>query len=111
MLKPWLETELTKRRNRSWDHNNITYFSLSSTRILGGFGSGLSVLCDIFIVFALIYYLHSKRTGFKRYVLLALELLRGAQRAYPTSVVVAHRTDSMIDHLIVYAINRGILTA
>ncbi|PIL34934.1 hypothetical protein GSI_02721 [Ganoderma sinense ZZ0214-1] len=71
---------------RLWDHANITYFAMLSTRILGGIASGLSVLCDIIIVLALCYYLHSKRTGFKR-------------------------TDTMIDHLIVYAINRGILTA
>ncbi|KAI1789990.1 hypothetical protein LXA43DRAFT_1095894 [Ganoderma leucocontextum] len=69
-----------------WFHSDITYFNLLSTRILGGLASGLGVLCDIFIVLALCYYLNSKRTGFKR-------------------------TDSMIDHLIVYAINRGILTA
>ena len=46
-------------------------FSLGSTetRILVGFANGLSVLCDITIVGALCYYLSSKRTGFKRYVL------------------------------------------
>ena len=45
-------------------------FSLGSTesRILTGVADGLSVLCDIIIVAALSYYLHSKRTGFKRYV-------------------------------------------
>ncbi|KAM5541173.1 hypothetical protein V8D89_005102 [Ganoderma adspersum] len=62
-------------------------FSLGSTesRILTGVADGLSVLCDIIIVAALSYYLHSKRTGFKR-------------------------TNSMIDRLIIYAVNRGVLT-
>ncbi|KAI1789960.1 hypothetical protein LXA43DRAFT_1018703 [Ganoderma leucocontextum] len=62
-------------------------FSLGSTetRILAGVVDGLSVICDVAIVAALCYYLHSKRTGFKR-------------------------TNSMIDRLIIYAVNRGVLT-
>ncbi|PIL34889.1 hypothetical protein GSI_02676 [Ganoderma sinense ZZ0214-1] len=62
-------------------------FSLGSIkcRILTGVADGLSVLCDVLIVAALSYYLHSKRTGFKR-------------------------TNSMIDRLIIYAVNRGVLT-
>ncbi|PIL34992.1 hypothetical protein GSI_02779 [Ganoderma sinense ZZ0214-1] len=63
-------------------------FSLGTlkTRILAGFANGLSAVCDILITASLCYYLHSKRTGFRR-------------------------TDSMIDRLIVYAVNRGALTA
>ncbi|KAM5541187.1 hypothetical protein V8D89_005116 [Ganoderma adspersum] len=65
----------------------MSIFALSSTEslILAGVVDSLSVLCDIIIVEALSYYLHSKRTGFKR-------------------------TNSMIDRLIVYAVNRGVLT-
>ena len=46
-------------------------FSLGSLkiRILTGFANGLSVICDILITVALCYFLNSKRTGFRRYVL------------------------------------------
>ncbi|KAI1789959.1 hypothetical protein LXA43DRAFT_536913 [Ganoderma leucocontextum] len=62
-------------------------FGLGSaeSRILAGVVDGLSVICDVAIVVALSYYLHSKRTGFKR-------------------------TNLMIDRLIIYAVNRGVLT-
>ncbi|PIL34942.1 hypothetical protein GSI_02729 [Ganoderma sinense ZZ0214-1] len=67
-------------------HSDIYYLGSLETRILAGFANGLSVICDIVIAAALTYYLHYKRTGFKK-------------------------TDSMIDRLIIYAINRGALTA
>ncbi|PIL34895.1 hypothetical protein GSI_02682 [Ganoderma sinense ZZ0214-1] len=64
----------------------ITTLHSPEMRMLWGVSSGLSVVCDILIVAGLCYYLHSKRTGFKT-------------------------TDSIIDRLIIYAINRGVLTA
>ncbi|KAM5541170.1 hypothetical protein V8D89_005099 [Ganoderma adspersum] len=67
-------------------HREIADLGSVEIRILAGFTSGLSVVCDILIVAGLCYYLNSKRTGFKR-------------------------TDSIIDRLIIYAINRGVLTA
>ncbi|KAI1782787.1 hypothetical protein LXA43DRAFT_1187399 [Ganoderma leucocontextum] len=67
-------------------HGDIFYLGSLETRILAGFANGLSVICDIVIAAALSYYLHHKRTGFKR-------------------------TDSKIDRLIIYSINRGALTA
>uniref|UniRef100_A0A5K1JZM5 Probable 3-oxoacyl-[acyl-carrier-protein] reductase oxidoreductase (EC) n=1 Tax=Ganoderma boninense TaxID=34458 RepID=A0A5K1JZM5_9APHY len=77
---------LTKLTSRA-SYMDTYIFSLGSTksRILTGVVDGLSVLCDMIIVIALSYYLHSKRTGFKR-------------------------TNSMIDRLIIYAVNRGVLT-
>ncbi|PIL35023.1 hypothetical protein GSI_02810 [Ganoderma sinense ZZ0214-1] len=66
--------------------NNVFSFGSLEIRMLMGFANGLSALCDVVIVVALCCYLHSKRTGFKR-------------------------TDSIIDRLIVYAVNRGVLTA
>ncbi|KAI1792696.1 hypothetical protein LXA43DRAFT_1130257 [Ganoderma leucocontextum] len=53
---------------------------------LTGIATGTSVVCDVAIVAALCYYLRSRKTGFKR-------------------------TDSMISRLIMYAVNRGVLTA
>ncbi|PIL35067.1 hypothetical protein GSI_02855 [Ganoderma sinense ZZ0214-1] len=55
-------------------------------RTLGGIANGMSAVCDVVITASLCYYLHSKRTGFKR-------------------------TNSIIDRLIIYAVNRGALTA
>ncbi|KAM5541163.1 hypothetical protein V8D89_005092 [Ganoderma adspersum] len=66
--------------------DQITALSSFRMRTLWGLTSGLSMLCDILIVAGLCYYLHSKRTGFRS-------------------------TDSVIDRLIIYAINRGVLTA
>ncbi|KAM5535801.1 hypothetical protein V8D89_010524 [Ganoderma adspersum] len=66
--------------------NNIGSFGSLETRILAGFANGLSVICDVFIAAALTYYLNSKKTGFER-------------------------TNSIINRLIIYAINRGALTA
>ncbi|KAM5540054.1 hypothetical protein V8D89_006194 [Ganoderma adspersum] len=66
--------------------SDIPSLSSNETRILSGLASRLSVVCDIVIVAALRHCLDSKRTGFKR-------------------------TDLIIDRLIIYAVNRGILTA
>ncbi|PIL35063.1 hypothetical protein GSI_02850 [Ganoderma sinense ZZ0214-1] len=55
-------------------------------RWLIGLANGLSVPCDVLITVGLSYYLNSKRTGFKR-------------------------TDSIINRPIIYAVNRGALTA
>ncbi|PIL34891.1 hypothetical protein GSI_02678 [Ganoderma sinense ZZ0214-1] len=62
-------------------------FSLATVnmRIIAGIDNGTSVICDIVIMVSLCYYLHSRRTGFRR-------------------------TDSIINRLIVYAVNRGALT-
>ena len=49
-------------------HSDIYYPGSLETRILAGFANGLSVVCDIVIAGSLTYYLHYKRTGFKRYV-------------------------------------------
>ncbi|PIL34892.1 hypothetical protein GSI_02679 [Ganoderma sinense ZZ0214-1] len=54
-------------------------------RIIASTGSVLSMICDITLMISLCYYLHSKRTGFRK-------------------------TDSIINQLIVYAVNRGALT-
>ncbi|KAM5536927.1 hypothetical protein V8D89_009474 [Ganoderma adspersum] len=69
-------------------YTNPDFFSLASREMLClvGAGNGSSVLCDIIITAALLYYLNSKRTGFKR-------------------------TNSIINRLIIYAVNRGTLTA
>ncbi|PIL35025.1 hypothetical protein GSI_02812 [Ganoderma sinense ZZ0214-1] len=67
---------------------NTYIFSLGSleVRMLAGFANGLSVICDLLIAAAMCMYLNTKRTGFRR-------------------------TDSIIDRLMMYAINRGLLTA
>ena len=49
-------------------HSDIYYLGSLETRILAGFANGLSVVCDIVIAASLTYYLHYKRTGFKRHV-------------------------------------------
>ena len=35
-------------------------------RIIAGIDNGMSVLCDVVIMASLCYYLHSRRTGFRR---------------------------------------------
>ncbi|KAM5536908.1 hypothetical protein V8D89_009455 [Ganoderma adspersum] len=67
-------------------HSDSLFVSSLETRILSGFANGFSVICDLLIAMSLSYYLRSKRTGFKR-------------------------TDSIINRLIIYAVNRGALTA
>ncbi|PIL35021.1 hypothetical protein GSI_02808 [Ganoderma sinense ZZ0214-1] len=67
-------------------HPDSLFVSTIETRVLSGFANGLSVVCDVLIAVTLSYYLRSKRTGFKR-------------------------TDSIINRLIIYAVNRGALTA
>ncbi|KAI0767698.1 hypothetical protein C8Q74DRAFT_1370430 [Fomes fomentarius] len=67
---------------------NRTIWSLGSfeVRVLSGLTNGLSVLCDILIAAGLCYYLRSSKSAFKR-------------------------TNSMVDRLMIYAIQRGALTA
>ena len=74
---------------------------------LVGTGNALSVVCDIIITAALSYYLHSKRTGFERYVPCA-PVCRTTDQLISMFL---DRTNSMITRLIIYAINRGTLTA
>ncbi|PIL28936.1 hypothetical protein GSI_08983 [Ganoderma sinense ZZ0214-1] len=66
---------------------NKEIFTLGSDyiRILSGFANGLAAVCDIVIAAGLCWYLQTGRTGYKR-------------------------TDNIVDKLIVYAINRGVLT-
>ncbi|KAM5536876.1 hypothetical protein V8D89_009423 [Ganoderma adspersum] len=71
---------------RFYQDNSIAFFASFEARILSGFTLGLSVVCDVLISVALSYYLYPKRTGFKR-------------------------ADSMINELITYTVNRGVLTA
>ncbi|KAI0708466.1 hypothetical protein C8Q76DRAFT_117589 [Earliella scabrosa] len=63
-------------------------FSLGSDviRALAGFTNGLSVFCDTLIAVSLCYYLRSGKSGFRR-------------------------TNDMVDRLMVYAIQRGTITA
>lgn len=49
-------------------HSDLYYLGSLETRVLAGFANGLSVVCDIVIAASLTYYLHYKRTGFRRYV-------------------------------------------
>ncbi|KAI0767699.1 hypothetical protein C8Q74DRAFT_1370431 [Fomes fomentarius] len=63
-------------------------FSIGSLaiRVLAGFTNGLSVVCDLTIATGLCYYLRSGKSGFTR-------------------------TNNMVDRLMVYAVQRGALTA
>ena len=45
------------------------FFGSFEVRILSGFWLGWSDICDVLIAAALSYYLHSKKTGFKRCVI------------------------------------------
>ena len=73
---------------------------------LVGAANGLSVPCDVTITIGLSYYLNSKRTGFKRYVSsVSPRLSRWGSDLH------LDRTDSIINRLIIYAVNRGALTA
>ncbi|KAI1783577.1 hypothetical protein LXA43DRAFT_1131211 [Ganoderma leucocontextum] len=69
-----------------YTNNNVLSLGSVEIRVLAGFANGLSVICDVLIAAALTYYLNSKRTGFKR-------------------------TNSIINRLIIIAVNRGALTA
>ncbi|KAM5535796.1 hypothetical protein V8D89_010519 [Ganoderma adspersum] len=71
---------------RNYKYPEVSSLASFEMRFLIGLSNGLSVPCDVLITAALSYYLHSKRTGFKR-------------------------TDSIINRLIIYAVNRGALTA
>ncbi|KAM5536928.1 hypothetical protein V8D89_009475 [Ganoderma adspersum] len=66
-------------------HSDAIPVSSPETRALAGVANSLNVVCDIVITAALSYY-HSRRTGFTR-------------------------TDSIINRLILYAVNCGALTA
>ena len=52
----------------SYTDDDVFSFGSLEIRMLMGFANGLSALCDVVIVVALCYYLHSKRTGFRKYV-------------------------------------------
>ena len=52
--------------------NSIFFLSSLEMRILASFANGLTAVCDIAISATLCYYLHSKRTGFKRQVWTAI---------------------------------------
>ncbi|KAI1783575.1 hypothetical protein LXA43DRAFT_321838 [Ganoderma leucocontextum] len=69
-----------------YTHTDNLFLGSVEIRILSGLANGLSIICDVLIAASLSYYLHSKKTGFKR-------------------------TDSIINRLIIYAVNRGALTA
>ncbi|KAM5536919.1 hypothetical protein V8D89_009466 [Ganoderma adspersum] len=70
------------------NYTEPNFFLLTTPKMLWliGAANGLSVPCDVSITIGLSYYLNSKRTGFKR-------------------------TDSIINWLIIYAVNRRALTA
>lgn len=52
----------------SYTDDDVFSFGSLEIRMLMGFANGLSAVCDVVIVVALCYYLHSKRTGFRKYV-------------------------------------------
>ena len=92
-------------------YTNPDFFVLASREMLWlvGVGHGSSALCDVFITAALSYYLNSKRTGFKRYVL-SMGPFSERTRGRLISMFLC-RTNSIINRLIIYAVNRGTLTA
>ena len=104
-----LITVMLTREHSSYTEPDL--FSLSTPKMLWlvGFTSGLSALCDVVITIGLSYYLNSKRTGFKRYVL-SMGRLSERTRGRLTSMFLC-RTNSIINRLIIYAVNRGTLTA
>ena len=51
-----------------YENPGLVALSSVELRVLEGVSSGLAVVCDVVILVALSYCLHSKRTGFKRYV-------------------------------------------
>lgn len=82
-------------------HPDVSYFATVRTRILAGI-CGSSSLCDILIAGGLCYYLETGRSGMKKSV-------------FPlssASKLLMHlcRTDTIVDKLMVYAVNRGIVT-
>ena len=54
---------------RYTDRDTFSFGTLM-IRMLAGFANGLSAVCDMLITVALCYYLHSKRTGFRKNVFL-----------------------------------------
>ena len=84
-------------------------FSLATIkmRIIAGIDNGMSVICDIVIMGSLCYYLHSRRTGFRRRV-----VPEASRYDELTGVcTLPGRTDSILNRLIIYTVNRGALTA
>ncbi|KAM5536913.1 hypothetical protein V8D89_009460 [Ganoderma adspersum] len=81
-----LGKSIREARRDMWMNTYIFSLGTLEIRILAGFANGLSVICDLMIAASLYIYLNSKRTGFRR-------------------------TDSIIDRLMIYAVNRGLLTA
>ncbi|KAJ3002100.1 hypothetical protein NUW54_g6031 [Trametes sanguinea] len=66
-------------------HPNITVFETDRARILIGICNGSSSLCDALIAGGLCYFLHNSRSGIKQ-------------------------SDRLVDKLMIYAIQRGLLT-
>ncbi|KAI9060112.1 hypothetical protein FKP32DRAFT_1679387 [Trametes sanguinea] len=66
-------------------HSNITVFETNRARILIGICNGSSSLCDALIAGGLCYFLHNSRSGIKQ-------------------------SDRLVDKLMIYAIQRGLLT-
>ena len=87
-------------------NNSVLSFASAEVRIVMGTSSGLGVLCDVIITASLCYYLHSSRTGFRRFV----SVVR-ATTTVASLMSRSYSTNSMINKLIVYAVNRGTLTA
>lgn len=88
-------------------HRNIlTSFSGLELQIVVGIANGLSVICDVVIVVALCYYLESKRTGLGRCALAIWSARWQVDAAY-----ILYSTNWTIDRLMLYAVNRGALTA
>ena len=96
----------TDNRVPSYKYPQVSSLASFEMRFLIGLSNGLSVPCDVLITAALSYYLHSKRTGFKRYVPRLAERMIGL-----FTLASLRRTDSIINRLIIYAVNRGALTA
>ena len=65
---------------------------------------GISSVADIITAIVLVKTLRSSRTGFKKYV-----IGNGAAYMYPWLMAVP-RTDTMLERLILYTINTGLLT-
>lgn len=72
-------------------------------RLLTGIDNGLSVVCDIGIIASLCYYLHSKRTGFKRYALLLAQRFGKMTSSLGTRIGGSAQNrldDKSIDHIL-----------
>lgn len=65
-VSPLPDAAVIQPQRLSFQDNTIMFFDSFEVRILSGFWLGWSVICDVLIAAALSYYLHSKKTGFKR---------------------------------------------